>query len=165
MEEIAGKANLNDNSKYVCKELDELLKSVEDNFSDKMDYLNLMIKLFSKMVKRENDHLDIFYLIIPALSLNYVDEVVRGKEQITKKFSNKAFLYDDGFVLGVAYFLCLLRQNVQYKTLQWPSATQLYFTKAKTYSKDMKDQSGHSAKFREDMNMQNQLVLKKLEQM
>ena len=53
MEEIAGKANLNDNSKYVCKELDELLKSVEDNFSDKMDYLNLMIKLFSKMVKRK----------------------------------------------------------------------------------------------------------------
>ena len=104
-------------------------------------------------------------MIIPTLSLNYVEEMVRGKEQITKKFSHKAFIYDDGLVLGIAYFLSLLRQNLQYKTLQWSNATSSYIVQAKNYSKDMSDTGGHSAKFREDVNMQNQLLLRKLELM
>ena len=28
-----------------------------------------------------------------------------------------AFLYGDGFILGLAYLLCLLRENPHYKTL------------------------------------------------
>ena len=52
--------------------------------------------------------------------------MARGKEQITKKFSSRAFIYDDGLVLGIAYFLSLLRQNLQYKTLQWSTSTAAY---------------------------------------
>jgi hypothetical protein len=76
-------------------------------------------------------------MLIPILSINYAEEMARGKEQINKKFSHKAFIYDDGLVMGVAYFLCLLRQNIHYKTLHWPQSTANYFEEAKAYSKEI----------------------------
>ena len=99
--------------------MDDIFKSLEDRFSDKIDYLNLMVKAFSKIATKENKHLKTFYLIIPALSINYIEYVARGKDQITKKMSSKAFLFDDGFVLGIAYFLTLLKQHEHYKILHW----------------------------------------------
>lgn len=103
----------------ACKELDDIFKSLEDRFSDKIDYLNLMVKAFSKIVTKENKHLKLFYMLIPALSINYVEFVARGKDQINKKLSSKAFIYDDGFVLGIAYFLTLLKQHEHFKILRW----------------------------------------------
>lgn len=125
-----------------------------------------MIKAFSKIVTKENKHLKHFYLIVPALSINYIEYVARGKEQINKKLSSKAFIYDDGFVLGVAYFITLLKQTDHFKTLHWDQAASTYFAEAKNYSKDVvSDTSSHSAKYLEEMNMQRQLNLKKLEMM
>lgn len=68
-------------------------------------------------------------------------------------------------VLGTAYLLCLLRQNLDYKTLHWDDSTELYIDAAKNYSKDLTANTGHSAKMREDLNMQNQLLIKKLDLM
>lgn len=126
-----------------------------------------MLKLFAKLAGKENKHLLDFFILIPVLSINFVDHMTRGKEQINRKLSAKAFLYDDGLVLGIAYLLSLLKQKLQYKTLHWDLATMAYFEQAKEYSKEMssKDSPNRSAKMREDLNMQNQLLLKKLELM
>lgn len=90
-----------------------------------------MVSKFSKLASKENKHLKLFYFIIPALSINYVEYVVRGKDQINKKLSSKAFIYDDGFVLGIAYFLTLLKQIDKYKTMHWDLSTKFYFTETK----------------------------------
>jgi WASH complex subunit 7 len=66
-------------------------------------------------------------MIIPALSINYVEFVTRGKDQINKKITTKAFIYDDGFVLGIAYFLTLLKHHEHYKTMHWEESTNYYF--------------------------------------
>lgn len=80
--------------------------------------------------------------------------------------SSQSFIYDDGFVLGVAYLLCLLRQNLHYKTLHWDISTAVYIETAKNYSKEMTGESpNRSMKYKEDINTQNQLLLKKLELM
>ncbi len=110
---------MGDISKAACRELDEMLGSLEERFSDKIDYLNLMVKAFSKLVTRDNKHLKLFYYIIPALSINGIEYITRGKEQATKKIASRTFIYDDGFVLGLAYFLTLLNQHDHYKTLHW----------------------------------------------
>lgn len=90
----------------------------------------------------------------------------KGKERISRKISSNAFIYDDGFVLGVAYLLCLLRQNLHYKTLHWDTETAIYIENAKTYSKEMASNTANrSAKMKEDLNTQNLLLLKKLELM
>ncbi len=78
-----------------------------------------MVKAFGKIVTKENKHLKHFYALVPALSINFVENLTRGKEQSTKKIASKAFIYDDGFVLGIAYFLTLLKQHDHYKTLHW----------------------------------------------
>jgi WASH complex subunit 7 len=70
-----------------------------------------MIKACSKISSKENKHLKQFYLVIPALTINYVEYMARGKEQINKKIAAKAFLYDDGFVLGLSFFINLLNQH------------------------------------------------------
>lgn len=66
-------------TKKSCEEFEEILKSFEDNFSDKVDYLNLMLKLFGKLAGKENKHLNNFFMIIPVLSINFVDHMTRGK--------------------------------------------------------------------------------------
>ncbi len=98
-------------TKSCGKQLDDILKSLDEKFGSKIDYLNLMIKACSKISAKENKHLKLFYLIIPALSINYVQFMARGKQQINKKISTKAFLYDDGFTLGVSFFINLLKQH------------------------------------------------------
>lgn len=124
-----------------------------------------MIKACSKISSKENKHLKQFYLIIPALSINYVEYMSRGKEQINKKIATKAFLYDDGFTLGLSFFINLLNQHEYVKILHWNDGTQSYFESTKNYSKAYTDPSQHSAKFIEDLNMQQMLLVKKLESM
>lgn len=50
-----------------------------------------------------------------------------GKEQINKKLSLKAFINDDGLVLGIAYFLALLRQVDHYQSLHWDESVKNHF--------------------------------------
>mgnify|MGYP002075130250 CR=1 FL=1 len=64
----------------------------------------------------------LFYLLVPALTVNYIENMLIGKEQINKKLSMKAFINDDGLLLGVAYFLALLRQQDHYQALHWDLA-------------------------------------------
>lgn len=90
-----------------------------------------MVKAFSKINSSEHKHLKLFYQIIPALSINYIEYVIRGKDQVNKKITTKAFIYDDGFVLGVAYFLTLLKQHEYYQTLHWDEATKNYFAETR----------------------------------
>lgn len=125
-----------------------------------------MVKAFGKINTSENKHLKLFYQIVPALSINYIEYLIRGKDQVSKKISTKAFIYDDGFVLGIAYFLTLLKQHEHFKTLHWEDATKHYMTETKKESKAATiDTANHSAKFVEDLNMQKQLLVKKIESM
>lgn len=123
-----------------------------------------MVKAFSKMVTKENKHLKQFYILIPALSINCVEHITRGKEQVNKKMASRAFIYDDGFVLGIAYFLTLLKQHDHYKTLHWEEAAKTYFVETRKEAKAVTvDTTKHSAKHIEDLNMQRQLLARKLQ--
>lgn len=94
-----------------------------------------MLKAFSKIrTKESTKYLKLFFISIPVLSLNYVEYVARGKEQINKKISSKAFIYDDGFVMGIAYFLTLLEQNEHYRTMHWDDSFKTYLAEAKKTS-------------------------------
>lgn len=126
MEDIAKKTDLSEATKVACKEFDDIMKSLDNNFGDKVDYLNLMVKFFSKLASKENKQFANFYILVPILSLNFADYMTRGKEQITRKLSAKAFIYDDGLVLGIAFMLTLLKQKLLYKTLHWDEATTAY---------------------------------------
>lgn len=62
-----------------------------------------------------------FYLIVPPLILNYVEHMLVGRSRIGKKETDGAgvLLFDDGFVVGLAYILKLLNQIGDFNSLHW----------------------------------------------
>ena len=81
----------------------------------------MIVKNFDGMLEQENTkHLKLFYLIIPPLTLSYIDHVQKGKEKLQSKNKNVGgFISDDGFALGVAYLLKILGQIDKFNSLNW----------------------------------------------
>uniref|UniRef100_A0A182N6V2 CYRIA/CYRIB Rac1 binding domain-containing protein n=1 Tax=Anopheles dirus TaxID=7168 RepID=A0A182N6V2_9DIPT len=65
-------------------------------------------------------HLELFYLIIPPLTISYVEAMLKAKETIAKKDRHGTLLpTDDGFVMGLSYLLTLLNQTAAFNSLHW----------------------------------------------
>jgi len=68
-----------------------------------------LVKNFDGVFEGENcAHLKLFHFIIPSVSLNFIEHVIRGKDRIFKRNNKDAFISDDGFALGMAYLLKIL---------------------------------------------------------
>jgi len=63
--------------------------------------------------------LNYFFYLIPTLTLNYIDSLLIAKERIGKKNAVDAYISDDGFVLGITYFLKMLNQTESFGSLHW----------------------------------------------
>jgi WASH complex subunit 7 len=87
----------------VCIKL--LFKQAEEA----TDYLRILVKNFEGVFDNEEcTHLRLFYLMLPALTLNYIEHIQKAKDKIQKKNNKDAFISDDGFPLGMAYLLKIL---------------------------------------------------------
>jgi len=53
------------------------------------------------------------------LSINFIEASLIAKDKLIKKKAHDAYIFDDGFPLGCAYFLKLLDQNEQFDSLHW----------------------------------------------
>ena len=61
-----------------------------------------------------------FHMIVPALTVNFVETIRASKDRMVKTARGKeAYFTDDGFSLGVAYILAILRLTDQFKALHW----------------------------------------------
>ena len=74
-------------------------------------------------------HLKLFHFIIPTLSLNFIEHVVRGKDRIFKRNNKDAFISDDGFAVGCAYLLKVLDQIQSFESLNWYQHMQQKFAR------------------------------------
>lgn len=64
--------------------------------------LQLLIDVFIQaMDSNKNSHLHNFYIIIPSLTLNFIEHSINSKEKMYKK-SKGAMFTDDGFAVGKA---------------------------------------------------------------
>jgi WASH complex subunit 7 len=79
----------------------------------------VLVKVFqSVLLTVDHDHLRTFYIIIPALCISWTDAALQAKDnmfKVTRASVNSAipkemYYADDGFAMGVAYCLAILKQ-------------------------------------------------------
>lgn len=158
----------------ACENFDQCLEDLEENFSPKTDYFNIIINLFMNTLSDKSnfasnaatvnkqdsedkrsisdpdeyphttnkrqvtnddlgeqstrtsnlrlDHLRLFFLLVPALTINYIDYIINCKERVSSRSSVARFgalISDDGFPMGVAFLLTVLNQTQDFARLEW----------------------------------------------
>ena len=54
--------------------------------SEGSDYFQLLVRVFGKQFDdAKQSHLKKFYIIVPPLTVNYVEHIISAKEKMTKK--------------------------------------------------------------------------------
>lgn len=84
-------------------------------------FFQLLVDAFSPFFRNEkNPHLKLFFLIVPPLTINYIEYIIQAKEKMNKKTKQQGTLFtDDGFAIGLAYVLKLLDQTAEFNSLHW----------------------------------------------
>lgn len=120
-ETVADELGIHGETYESLKMFDMCIKNLFKQASDAGDYLRMIVKNFDGMLDGDNTkHLKLFYLMIPPLTLNYIDHVQKGKETLNSKNKNVGgFISDDGFPLGLAYLLKILNQSEKFASLNW----------------------------------------------
>jgi WASH complex subunit 7 len=81
--------------------LDQAIDCLAKNFAEGTEYFKMLVSVFADEFRNEeNMHLKNFYIIIPPLTINFVENILIGKDKLTKKKSEAPFFTDDGFAIG-----------------------------------------------------------------
>ena len=61
----------------------------------------LLVKVFNQQFDDQKQiHLKKFFVIVPPLTVNYVEHIISAKEKMSKKNKDGAAFTDDGFAMG-----------------------------------------------------------------
>jgi len=164
-EELAKQANFSESTNTAANKLDEVIKSLKANFSERTDYLRLLVKVFEGMIEgQDNNHLQLFYLFLPSLTLNYIEANLIAKDKLIKKKAQDTYICDDGFAIGAAYFLKLLNQNNKFDSLHWFEELTKKFESDARFIKDREEAAKRPAinSREEEASMQMQMTIRKL---
>lgn len=141
--------------------LDSVLDNLTKNFADGTAYFKMLVDVFSKSLRgSKNQHLKNFFIIIPPLTLNFVEQMMNGKEKINKKNKIGATFTDDGFSMGIAYILKLLDQYSAFDSLHWFQSVNNKFNSEEKAVKESRKQAASDVK----LNQTNTLTMKRLDQ-
>ncbi|KMZ10118.1 WASH complex subunit 4 [Drosophila simulans] len=115
-----GGSKVHDATEGSIREYEKSLGHMKECYSDSTNYFKLLLQGFQPFLcNPHNHHLRTFYLITPALIMNYIDYRVKQKLKIYKKDQAKISLFEDGFAIGLVYILSMLNQQTEFHTLGW----------------------------------------------
>ncbi|KAJ3639981.1 hypothetical protein Zmor_003307 [Zophobas morio] len=115
------------------------IKNLVENFEEATEYFKLLVKVFIPVFRNpSNIHLKNFYIIVPPLTINFVEHSLTCKERLNKKNKNDAAFTNDGFVIGLAYIIELLGQESQLNSLHWFHSVQAKFEQDKKKIEEQK---------------------------
>ena len=120
-EDIAEELGIQAETFETIKMFDMCIRNIFKQHEDASDYLRMIVQNFDGMLEGDDTkHLKLFYMMIPPLTLSYIDHLTKGKEKLNSKNKNiGGFISDDGFPLGLAYLLKILNQTEKFASLNW----------------------------------------------
>ncbi|XP_059616023.1 WASH complex subunit 4 [Phlebotomus argentipes] len=125
-------------------------------WSEGTEYFRLLVDTLAPFLRGpKNVHLKTFYLIVPPLTINFVEHMLSMKDRMGKKNRQDALFTDDGFVMGLAYILKLLDQIDDFNSLHWFRAVKVKYAMDKEKIADQRKEIGSS----DDVKLQQTLAL------
>ncbi|XP_050426323.1 WASH complex subunit 4 [Adelges cooleyi] len=119
LEDLCKEAGFTDSCVSSGHNLDCVIQNICQNITEGTNYFKLLIDVFVQAMSSENYmHLRNFYILIPALTLNFIEHSINSKEKMYKK-SKGAMFTDDGFAVGLAYLLRIFNLNDEFNLLKW----------------------------------------------
>ncbi|MFT7812597.1 WASH complex subunit 7 [Arapaima gigas] len=132
-EELVKEEGLSEETQKAARVLDSVLGDLTSNSAEGTEYFKMLVDVFAPEFRSvKNMHLRNFYMIVPPLTVNFVEHSIGCKEKLNKKNKGGAAFTDDGFAMGVAYILKLLDQYQEFDSLHWFQAVR------EKYMKEMK---------------------------
>ena len=106
--------------KDAMDDLINVLQQSSNRFGRKT-FVQILCDDFKRDMKAvDHAHMKNFAIIIPALCLNWLEAVLRGKEMMQKQnLTNDVHFVDDGFALGIAFILFVCGQDTSFDALNW----------------------------------------------
>ncbi|XP_071809991.1 WASH complex subunit 4-like [Asterias amurensis] len=140
-EELVSEEHLSEEAKVAANNLDSVIGNLTKNFAEGTEYFKMLVDVFAPEFRSsKNMHLRHFFMILPPLTLNFVEHAINCKDKLSKKNKVGAAFTDDGFAMGVAYILKLLDQYQEFDSLHWFHSVRFKYQKEKEAVK--KQQAG-----------------------
>ncbi|KAG9334957.1 hypothetical protein JZ751_006280 [Albula glossodonta] len=155
-EELVKEEGLSEETQKAASVLDSVLGDLTSNSAEGTEYFKMLVGVFSPEFRSvKNMHLRNFYMIVPPLTVNFVEHSISCKEKLNKKNKGGAAFTDDGFAMGVAYILKLLDQYQEFDSLHWfQSVRDKYLKEMSAVVKEQNVQaSGQDEKLLQTMNL------------
>ncbi|KAJ1356955.1 hypothetical protein KIN20_014945 [Parelaphostrongylus tenuis] len=101
----------------------ELLRELREHASKTRSFIKMLVEVFRSAFLDESrfGHLLDFYVAVPALTVNYVEHMLMCRDRLKKRTQHDKELTftDDGFTMGLAYILTILKLWPQFTALNW----------------------------------------------
>lgn len=143
--------------KKAAEMFDQSIRILFKQEAEAKDYLRELVKGLDGAFKGDdNKHMKQFYILVPALTINFVESLRLAKDKVLKKRQVGAYISDDGFAVGLAYILRVLRQNKRFGSLNW----------FESIEQNLQDEKDNIQKTRqqmaEEVNVEREINLKKI---
>ncbi|XP_066561354.1 WASH complex subunit 4 [Amia ocellicauda] len=155
-EELVKEEGLSEETQKASRLLDSVLGDLTSNSAEGTEYFKMLVAVFAPEFRSiKNMHLRNFYMIVPPLTVNFVEHSIGCKEKLNKKNKVGAAFTDDGFAMGVAYILKLLDQYQEFDSLHWFQAVrEKYMLEMKAVVKEQNVQAtNQDEKLMQTMNL------------
>ncbi|XP_053377942.1 WASH complex subunit 4-like isoform X3 [Mercenaria mercenaria] len=161
-EKLCQEEGLSQECQTAAKNLDNVIGNLAKNFAEGTEYFKMLVDVFSPEFRNpKNMHLRNFFVILPPLTVNFIEHSISCKEKMNRKNKIGAAFTDDGFAMGLAYILKLLDQYHEFDSLHWFQSVRDRYSNERASLQ--KQQQGASSRSDEKLQQTMSLTQKRLD--